>query len=134
VQTTTSSVYYQTTGLRHQIESVIDSILYMTAFFELQRWVKEKGTGGRTIEYKPALPIHGAKRGMAIEAKNLTFAYPGTKSPVLKDINLKIDAGETLAIVGFNGGGKTFGMEGSHSRLIPFIRQDHSGEDPHWFV
>lgn len=112
VQTTTSSIYYQTTGLRHQIESVIESILYMTAFFELQRWVKEKGTGGRTIEYKPAIPVYGDKRGMAIEAKNLTFAYPGTNTPVLKNVNLKIEAGETLAIVGFNGGGKTLGTEG----------------------
>ena len=95
-------------GLRHQIESVIESILYMTAFFELQLWVKEKGTGGHTIEYKPAIPVHSAKRGMAIEAKNLTFSYPGTETPVLKNINLKIEAGETLAIVGFNGGGETF--------------------------
>jgi len=93
------------------MESVIESILYMAAFFELQRWVNEKGTGGRTIEYIPAIPTHGAKRGMAIEAKNLTFAYPGTCTPVLKNVNLKIDAGETLAIVGFNGGGKAYGTE-----------------------
>jgi len=84
----------------------------MTAFFELQHWVKEKGTGGRTIDYMPATPVHGTKRGMAIEAKDLTFAYPGTHTPVLKNINLKIEAGETLAIVGFNGGGKAFATEG----------------------
>ena len=93
----------------------------MTAFFELQSWVKEKGTGGRTIEYKPAVPIHGDKRGMAIEAKNLTFAYPGTNTPVLKNVNLKIEAGETLAIVGFNGGGKTFGTEGSFLWIDPIV-------------
>lgn len=91
----------------------------MTAFFELQHWVKDKGTGGRTIEYKPAIPVHGAKRGMAIEAKNLTFAYPGTDTLVLKNINLKIEAGETLAIVGFNGGGKTFGAEEFSFRTNP---------------
>lgn len=107
----------------------------MTAFFELQRWVKEKGAGGRTVEYKPTTPTHGAKRGMAIEAKNLTFAYPGSGSPVLKNINLKIEAGETLAIVGFNGGGKPFGTGGgSRSGLILFTRQDNSGKDPHRFV
>lgn len=91
----------------------------MTAFFELQTWVKDKGTGGRTIEYKPAIPVHGAKRGMVIEAKNLTFSYPGTDTPVLKNINLKIEAGETLAIVGFNGGGKTFGTEGFSLKTNP---------------
>lgn len=134
MQSTTSSVYFQITGLRYQIESVVESILYMTAFFELQGWVKEKGTGGRTIEYIPAIPVHGGKRGMAIEAKNLTFAYPGTSAPVLKNVNLKIEAGETLAIVGFNGGGKAFGTEGFSLWTDAIFRQDHSSEDPHWFV
>jgi ATP-binding cassette subfamily B protein len=58
-----------------------------------------------------------------IEFRNLTFAYPTTLSgagangtgktngsgphPVLRDINLKIPAGSTLAIVGPTGSGKT---------------------------
>jgi len=46
-------------------------------------------------------------RGMKLEARNLTYTYPGCKDPVLKDINLTIEAGETLAIVGFNGSGKS---------------------------
>src|SRR5215475_5506823 len=40
-----------------------------------------------------------------IEFHNLNFAYNGT--PVLKDINLKIPAGSSLAIVGPTGSGKT---------------------------
>lgn len=43
--------------------------------------------------------------GMKIEAKNLGFTYPNSTEPVLRNINLTIEAGETLAIVGFNGGG-----------------------------
>lgn len=39
--------------------------------------------------------------------RNLSFAYPGQTTPTLKNINLIIEPGETLAIVGFNGGGKT---------------------------
>ena len=41
-----------------------------------------------------------------IEFRNLNFAYPdGT--PVLKDINLKVERGTTLAIVGGTGSGKS---------------------------
>ena len=41
-----------------------------------------------------------------IEFANLTFAYPDTP-PVLKDINLRIPSGTSLAIVGPTGSGKT---------------------------
>lgn len=44
----------------------------------------------------------------AIEFKNVSFRYPGTQGePVLKNINLKIQRGETLAIIGATGSGKT---------------------------
>jgi ATP-binding cassette subfamily B multidrug efflux pump len=42
-----------------------------------------------------------------IEIKDLSFRYPGTDTYVLKDINLHIPAGSTLAIVGKTGSGKT---------------------------
>lgn len=42
-----------------------------------------------------------------VEINNLTFQYPNTKTPVLKNISLKLAAGETLAIVGKTGSGKT---------------------------
>lgn len=44
----------------------------------------------------------------AVEFKNVSFRYPGTHGePVLKNINLKIQKGETLAIIGATGCGKT---------------------------
>jgi ATP-binding cassette subfamily B protein len=45
-----------------------------------------------------------------IEFRNLTFTYPTASdpaSPVLKDINLRIPAGSTLAVVGPTGSGKS---------------------------
>lgn len=42
-----------------------------------------------------------------IEFKNVSFKYPNTKNYILKNINLKIIAGEHIAIVGENGAGKT---------------------------
>lgn len=43
----------------------------------------------------------------SIEIKNLTFSYPGTYEPALKDINVNIEQGKTLGIIGKTGSGKT---------------------------
>lgn len=42
-----------------------------------------------------------------IEFINVSFAYENLKRPVLKNINLKIPQGKTLAIVGYTGSGKS---------------------------
>jgi ABC-type multidrug transport system fused ATPase/permease subunit len=42
-----------------------------------------------------------------IRFRNVTFAYPNGSEPVLKDFDLTIPAGSSLAIVGQNGAGKT---------------------------
>lgn len=43
----------------------------------------------------------------AIEFKGLTFAFPGVARPVLKQLDLRVAAGSSLAIVGPTGSGKT---------------------------
>lgn len=42
-----------------------------------------------------------------IEARGLTFAYPGEDKPVLKGISFRLEKGATLGIVGRTGSGKT---------------------------
>ena len=42
-----------------------------------------------------------------IEFRNVSFRYPDTEEWILKDINLVVESGEKLAIVGENGAGKT---------------------------
>lgn len=42
-----------------------------------------------------------------IEFKNLTFSYPNTETSALKNINLTIEPGTTVALVGASGGGKS---------------------------
>jgi ATP-binding cassette, subfamily B, bacterial len=39
--------------------------------------------------------------------RQVSFTYPGTDAPVLRDLDLHIEAGRTVAIVGDNGAGKT---------------------------
>jgi ATP-binding cassette, subfamily B, bacterial PglK len=43
----------------------------------------------------------------SIEFKNVTFHYPETKEPTLKDVNFKIMKGEYIGIMGDSGSGKT---------------------------
>lgn len=42
-----------------------------------------------------------------LEFKNVSFSYPGTDKKVLDKVNLRIEEGERLALVGRNGAGKT---------------------------
>ena len=60
----------------------------------------------------------------AIEIRDLVFAYPGTERPVLEHVSLKIAAGQTVALVGATGSGK--------STLIHLIPRLH--EPPHGTV
>ncbi|WP_406675205.1 ABC transporter transmembrane domain-containing protein [Nonomuraea sp. N2-4H] len=43
----------------------------------------------------------------AVTVEGLTFGYPGSDRPVLRDVNLTIPAGRSLALVGATGAGKT---------------------------
>ena len=45
------------------------------------------------------------RQGITFEG--VSFAYPGTTEPVLRDVNLTLPAGAVVAIVGENGAGKT---------------------------
>lgn len=42
-----------------------------------------------------------------IRFRSVSFTYPGTDTPILRDLDLTIPAGSSLAIVGRNGAGKT---------------------------
>ena len=41
-----------------------------------------------------------------VNHRNLSYAYPGGSELTLKNITFKLEAGESLAIVGCNGSGK----------------------------
>ena len=56
-----------------------------------------------------------------VEFKNVSFSYDGT--PVLKDVSFKINAGETVAIMGETGSGKT-----TLVNMIPRLYDPKRGE------
>ncbi|MFT6092681.1 MAG: ATP-binding cassette subfamily B protein [Pseudohongiellaceae bacterium] len=49
----------------------------------------------------------GPNPGDGIRIENVSFSYPGSDFPALKNISMHIKPGESLAIVGENGSGKT---------------------------
>ncbi|TQI79932.1 lipid A export permease/ATP-binding protein MsbA [Serratia fonticola] len=58
---------------------------------------QEKDTGTRQVERAKG----------DIEFRHVTFAYPGRDIPALRDINLSISEGKTVALVGRSGSGKS---------------------------
>ncbi len=54
---------------------------------------------------------HATHIAGTIAFKNLTFTYPDTNITALKDVSFSIDPGETLAIVGNTGSGKSTVLE-----------------------
>jgi subfamily B ATP-binding cassette protein MsbA len=53
---------------------------------------------------------------------NVTFVYPGTDRPALRNVSVHIEAGETVALVGSSGGGKT-----TFANLVPRFYHPSSG-------
>lgn len=64
----------------------------------------------------------------SIEIKNLTYSYPGASAPTLKDINLEIEQGDFLAIVGNNGCGKSTLCKVMNGLIPHFITGEFQGE------
>ena len=58
-----------------------------------------------------------------IEFVDIAFTYPGERSQVLKGVNLAVQAGHNVAIVGPNGSGKT-----TLANLIPRLYDPDSGQ------
>ncbi len=55
----------------------------------------------------PDVPTEPADRSGLVEFENVEFRYPGAEDPVLSGVNLTIRPGQTTAVVGSTGAGKT---------------------------
>jgi len=110
-------------GCSRQVQSVFSSftdithqLLFLTDLFGLLA-VKPKIRNAVN-----AIPAPRAIRD-GFEFRNVSFAYPGSQNLILKDVNLRIGAGERIAVVGENGQGKT-----TLVKLIPRLYEPTSGK------
>ncbi|WP_058486606.1 ABC transporter ATP-binding protein [Defluviitalea phaphyphila] len=78
-------------------QRALASIKRLDEIFEEKTYVKEKDLNNSNIQ----------KFKGKIEIKNLNFNYPNSNQKILKNINIKIQPGKTLAIIGKTGSGKT---------------------------
>ncbi len=84
-------------------------------FREIMDMIPETG------DAENALDIQITKGG--VEFRNVTFLYDGGQDYILKNINLDVQAGETVAIVGYSGIGKS-----TLCSLIPRFYDANEGE------
>jgi len=76
----------------------------------LQRGLAAAESIFETIDQQPEVDAGTRELGRArgdVKFEEVTFRYPGTQRPALDRVSLAIAAGETVALVGPSGGGKT---------------------------
>ena len=59
------------------------------------------------LQDESTIGIQDAKLNGTLELNNVTFAYSKHGQPAIKDINIKVDEGQTVAIIGGTGSGKS---------------------------
>src|SRR5262249_23646834 len=92
-------------GLRTAVDTMVSSIgsfrwhtLYVT---ELRTFL------GLPAQMPHAGPVPVTDGRGQLDIEGVTFTYPGTERVVLRDVNLHVEPGEAVAIVGENGSGKS---------------------------
>ncbi|GAA1809136.1 ABC transporter ATP-binding protein [Actinomadura chokoriensis] len=97
--------------LFHRLFNPLGSILF--TFDEAQKsgasLTRLVGVLGEAAEERlvGGAPVPAGAAAHSVTVEGLTFSYPGTEEPVLRDVDLAIPAGGSLALVGATGAGKS---------------------------
>ncbi|MBE6577161.1 MAG: ABC transporter ATP-binding protein [Ruminococcaceae bacterium] len=110
------------------ITQVLMSIMMVTMMFQsISRAMASVKRVNEVLDTDPVIcsgEVTDAQNDVAVSFRNVSFRYPGTSGrPVLHDINIDIKKGETFAIIGATGSGKT-----SLVNLIPRFYDATDGE------
>ena len=130
---------FQVTSGEANIGEIVALVNYATrimfAFsvfsFILMNLARAKASSSRIVEVLEAdvdlldgegLPLHTDQFQGSVEFHKVSFHYPDTQVEVLKDLTFKVKQGETVAILGATGSGKT-----SLFQLIPRLYDPTNG-------
>ena len=116
-------VLYQSydTTIITQLTNIMNLVPIMAKGFESLHSIGEVMASYDEEDYTGKNPVDHIKG--AVEFRHVTYQYPEASEPVLKDFSLKAEPGETIALVGESGAGKSTVL----NMLIGFMRPD-SGE------
>lgn len=82
------------------ISGMYEDNLYLSNLYEYLEQPPETGIQGGDVR-------RGARPGDGVRFEGVSFTYPGAREPALIDIDLHLEPGRSLALVGENGAGKT---------------------------
>lgn len=99
--------------MSYAMQVIMSFLMVVMVFIIAPRAFVAAGRINEVLETEPTIvdgKSENAKNASCdgeIEFKNVSFTYPGGSGSVLSDINFKINKGETVAIIGSTGSGKT---------------------------
>ena len=108
---------------------VVDSVeklirLHETAYDVLTAIEKIGQVADLPLEREGGLRVEDfcADQPLEVELRDLSYQYNDSETPVLKNLNLKIKAGERLALAGYSGSGKSTLMQ-----ILSVVKRDFTG-------
>ncbi len=93
-----SSLSANVIGIVHCVPSITHGLEAVSSIGEIMSATDMEYSLGKTN----ASTVLGS-----VEFENVSYTYPGTEEPVIKDFSLKVNAGECIAVVGSSGSGKS---------------------------
>lgn len=106
-----SSLFQATSKFGGAIRGIVNSYLEMNYTSSVLKYYIDfvediYGENDRLMDLSDCV-VEVTDKACEIEFRDVSFKYPNTDKYILKDISVKIKAGEHMAIVGQNGAGKT---------------------------
>ena len=90
-------------GLNRQTKELQEQAMFVDDLFEFWQIAKE----GPVEPTVAAGAVSLRRRGASLSAKGISFTYPTRERPAIRNVDLVIEPGERIAVVGENGAGKT---------------------------